>query len=107
MNIQKGAEAVSSGVPTAVQLDDGRWCLFIDYYGVKGAGQGYVPFVAPSMKSGEFIRSDAAFKFPYGFKHGTLLTITEEEYDRMKAHDWNDVPHTAFKALISPLYLAL
>ena len=44
------------------------------------------------MKSGEFIRSDAAFKFPYGFKHGTLLTITEEEYDRMKAHDWNDVP---------------
>lgn len=78
--------------PTAVRLDDGRWCLFIDYYGVKGAGQGYVPFVAPSLASGEFVRSDEAFHFPYGFKHGTILPITEAEFDRMKAHDWRDVP---------------
>ncbi len=78
--------------PTAVRLDDGRWCLFIDYYGVKGAGQGYIPFVAPSMAGGEFVRSDEQFAFPYGFKHGTILPITEEEYDRMMAHDWSDVP---------------
>ena len=77
--------------PTAVRLDDGRWCLFIDYYGVKGAGQGYVPFVAPSLSSGQFVRSDASFSFPYGFKHGTILTITDEEYERMLARDWNDV----------------
>lgn len=77
--------------PTAVRLEDGRWCLFIDYYGAKGAGQGYVPFVADSMASGCFVRSDAEFDFPYGFKHGTILTITEEEFDRMKAHDWTDV----------------
>lgn len=77
--------------PTAVRLDDGRWNLFLDYYGVRGAGQGYVPFIAPSLKSGAFVRSDAAFHFPYGFKHGTILTITEEEYERMKARDWNDV----------------
>ena len=77
--------------PTAVKLDDGRWCLFVDYYGVQGAGQGYVPFVAPSLQSGAFVRSDAAFSFPYGFKHGTILTITPEEYDRMAAHDWTDV----------------
>ncbi|MCH5187020.1 MAG: glycoside hydrolase family 43 protein [Oscillospiraceae bacterium] len=86
--------AVEEGLyeaPTAVRLCDGRWCLFIDYYGVRGAGQGYVPFVAPSMASGDFLRSDAAFEFPYGFKHGTILTITEEEFDRMKAHDWTDV----------------
>ena len=72
--------------------EDGQWCLFVDYYGAKGAGQGYVPFVAPSLKSGAFVRSDAAFSFPYGFKHGTILPITDEEYDRMKAHDWTDVP---------------
>lgn len=78
--------------PTAIQLDDGRWCLFLDYYGVAGAGQGYVPFVAPSLESADFVRSDEAFSFPYGFKHGTVLAITEEEYDRMKAHDWTDVP---------------
>jgi len=78
--------------PTAVRLDDGRWCLFLDYYGVPGAGQGYVPFVAESLKSAAFVRSDAAFHFPYGFKHGTILPITEEEFDRMKAHNWTDVP---------------
>ena len=77
--------------PTAVRLDDGRWCLFLDYYGVPGAGQGYVPFVADSLKNAEFKRSDAAFKFPYGFKHGTILEITEEEFKRMKAWDWSDV----------------
>lgn len=86
---------VSNGqyeAPTAVRLEDGRWCLFIDYYGVRGAGQGYVPFVAPSLASGAFVRSDDQFHFPYGFKHGTILTITEEEYARMKARDWMDVP---------------
>ena len=78
--------------PTAIRLEDGRWCLFLDYYGVAGAGQGYVPFIAPSLKSGGFVRSDDAFYFPYGFKHGTILEINEEEYERMKNHDWSDVP---------------
>ena len=78
--------------PTAVRLDDGRWCLFLDFYGVAGAGQGYVPFISPSLKSGDFVRSDASFDFPYGFKHGTILEITEEEYDRMKQHNWSDIP---------------
>ena len=77
---------------SAVRLDDGRWCLFLDYYGVAGKGQGYVPFVSDSLKSGDFVRSDAAFSFPYGFKHGTILRISEEEYSKMKAHDWTDVP---------------
>ena len=86
---------VEAGVyeaPTAVRLDDGRWCLFLDYYGVRGAGQGYVPFVADSLASGRFVRSDAAFAFPYGFKHGTILAITEAECERMLARDWRDVP---------------
>ncbi len=48
--------------------------------------------MAPNLKSGAFVRSDAAFSFPYGFKHGTILEITEAEYDRMKQHDWTDVP---------------
>ena len=82
--------------PTAVRLEDGRWCLFLDYYGVAGAGQGYVPFLANSLKSGEFVRSDADFSFPYGFKHGTILPISGKEYDRMKGHDWSDVPDGRF-----------
>ena len=93
-SFDESMSAIQAGLyeaPTAVRLDDGRWCLFVDYYGVRGAGQGYVPFVAPSLASGDFVRSDAAFAFPYGFKHGTILTLTEAEYDRMAAHDWTQV----------------
>ena len=32
--------------------------------GVPGAGQGYVPFVADSLASGKFVRSDASFLVP-------------------------------------------
>lgn len=81
-------EAGKYEAPTAMRLEDGRWCLFLDYYGVPGAGQGYVPFVAPSLKSGDFVRSDRAFSFPYGFKHGTILTIGEEEYKRLQNFQW-------------------
>ena len=89
----KSMEAIEEGkyeAATAVKLEDGRWCLFLDYYGVPGAGQGYVPFVADSLASGNFVRSDAAFSFPYGFKHGTILKISMEEYQRIKDHDWSD-----------------
>ena len=55
--------------------------------GVPGAGQGYVPFVADSLASGKFVRSDASFSFPYGYKHGTILPITEEDYERIKNQD--------------------
>ncbi len=90
-SFDRSMESVESGLyeaPTAVRLEDGKWCLFLDYYGVPGEGQGYVPFVAESLKSGEFLRSDRAFSFPYGFKHGTILTITMEEYERIKEHSW-------------------
>lgn len=89
----KSMEALESGkyeAPTAVRLEDGRWCLFLDYYGVPGAGQGYVPFVASSLAKADFVRSDRDFSFPYGFKHGTILRITGEEYQRIRGHDWSD-----------------
>lgn len=88
----RGIEAGLYEAPAAARLNDGRWCLFLDFYGVPGAGQGYVPFLANTLASGCFVRSDAAFAFPYGFKHGTILEMTEQEYDRMKAHDWTNVP---------------
>ncbi len=71
--------------PTAVRLEDGRWGLFLDYYGVPGEGQGYVPFVADSMESGRFVRSDERFYFPYGFKHGTIIQISTAEYERIRS----------------------
>ncbi|MCQ2432016.1 MAG: glycoside hydrolase family 43 protein [Clostridia bacterium] len=76
--------------PTAVELDDGRYCLFLDYYGVPGAGQGYVPFVSEDITTGIFRRADEEFSFPYGYKHGTILKITDEEYARIRDYDWSD-----------------
>lgn len=70
--------------PTCYRLPDGSWCLMLDFYGCEKAKQGYVPFVAKDISTGEFIRSDKAFSFPYGFKHGTVLVITDEEYERIK-----------------------
>lgn len=84
--------AIEAGLyegPTAVRMEDGRWCLFLDYYGVPGAGQGYVPFVADTLASGRFVRSDKQFSFPYGYKHGTVIPITIEEYERIRNHDWS------------------
>ena len=73
---------------TACRVEDGRWCLLLDYYGVPGEGQGYVPFLASSLESGEFTRADRAFSFPYGYKHGTVIPITEEEYHRIRSFRW-------------------
>ncbi|MEK4059695.1 MULTISPECIES: glycoside hydrolase family 43 protein [unclassified Paenibacillus] len=70
--------------PTAFKLSNGKWCLMLDFFGVEGEGQGYVPFIADEIDSGRFIRSDESFSFPYGFKHGTVLAITMEEYNRIK-----------------------
>jgi len=89
----KPVETNKYEAPTAFRLEDGRWCLLIDYYGVPGKGQGYVPYLADSLASGYFKRVDEEFSFPYGFKHGTVLTITPEEYERLRAlTEW---PETA------------
>ena len=49
-------------------------------------------YLIRKMKNGgDYVRSDASFSFPYGFKHGTILVISEEEYARMKDRDWKDV----------------
>ena len=69
--------------PTAFKMADGRWCLLIDYFGVPGKGQGYVPFLAPSLEDGRFERAREGFSFPYGFKHGTVLTLSPAEYERL------------------------
>lgn len=80
-------EVIQAGLyeaPTAVRVEDGKWCLFLDYYGVPGAGQGYIPFVADSLASGRFVRSDKDFRFPYGYKHGTIIKISQDEYERIR-----------------------
>ncbi|MCF0131744.1 MAG: glycoside hydrolase family 43 protein [Pseudobutyrivibrio sp.] len=76
--------------PCIYKLDKGGYVLNLDFFGLPGKGQGYVPFVADTMASGVFRRSDKDFSYPYGFKHGTILPISEEEYERIKTFDYDN-----------------
>lgn len=75
--------------PTACKIEDGSYNLMLDFFGVRGKGQGYVPFRAEDISTGRFLRSDGEFEYPYGFKHGTILAISEEEYESIKAFDYD------------------
>ncbi|HSK68617.1 MAG TPA: glycoside hydrolase family 43 protein [Candidatus Limnocylindria bacterium] len=79
------AEAAWYEAPAVYRLPDGRWVLMLDYYGVPGKGQGYVPFLAGTLADGRFTRAQEGFSFPYGFKHGTVMPITPEEFGRLLA----------------------
>lgn len=75
--------------PTACRLEDGSWSLMLDFFGVSGKGQGYVPFRSADISGGVFKRCDEEFEYPYGFKHGTILAISEEEYERIRTFDFD------------------
>jgi len=86
--LEGGAAAYEA--PTACRLEDGSWALMLDFFGVRGKGQGYVPFRSTDISSGVFKRCDEEFEYPYGFKHGTILAISEEEYERIKSFDFEE-----------------
>lgn len=71
------------------KLSDGKYALMLDFYGARGKKQGYVPFVSEDISKGVFLRDEENFTFPYRFKHGTVLPITEEEYERIKTFDFD------------------
>ena len=72
--------------PTTLVLPDGRWCLMLDFFGCEKPEMGYVPFVSSRPGDSNFSMSKESFSFPYGFKHGGIVEITDEEYDRVVAH---------------------
>jgi hypothetical protein len=64
----------AAGVPAT-------WCLLLDYY---SRGQGYKPFTTTDLASGKFTASND-IKFPFTFRHGSVLALSGEEYERVKA----------------------
>lgn len=74
---------------TTYTLPDGRWCLMLDFFGCPKDQMGYVPFVSKAQGDTAFKRADSEFSFPYGFKHGRFIQITEEEYCRLKKYYGN------------------
>lgn len=72
--------------PTTLCMPDGKWCLMLDFFGCDKEKMGYVPFLSDAVGDASFRRADEAFSFPYGFKHGHAVEITEQEYDALCAH---------------------
>ncbi|MBR2413966.1 MAG: glycoside hydrolase family 43 protein [Clostridia bacterium] len=70
--------------PTTYILPDGRWCLMLDFFGCEKEKMGYVPFISETPGVAEFERRAELVSFPYGFKHGGVIEITDEEYERLK-----------------------
>lgn len=56
------------------------WCLILDYY---TKSKGYQPFVTNDLAGGQFIPGEG-FHFPFPFRHGSVLALSEEEYLRVK-----------------------
>lgn len=56
------------------------WCLMLDFY---SRGEGYKPFTTTDLASGKFTANDT-IKFPFRFRHGSVLTLTPAEYERVK-----------------------
>lgn len=70
--------------PTTYTLPDGKWCLMLDFFGCEKDKMGYVPFISSTPGDMNFERCPEKFSFPYGFKHGKVIEITQEEYERLK-----------------------
>ena len=70
--------------PTVYTLPDGRWCLMLDFFGCEREKMGYVPFISSKPGDTNFERCPELVSFPYGFKHGGVIEITDEEYERLK-----------------------
>lgn len=72
--------------PTTYVLPDGKWCLMLDFFGCEKDKMGYVPFVSDSPGNALFKMDKEDFSFPYGFKHGRVIEISEKEYKHIYNH---------------------
>lgn len=77
-----GAGAISRGEGPLVfkANNEEKWYLFIDEYGARG----YVPFETDDLTSGQWTIENN-YQLPSRPRHGTVLPITQQEYDRVQA----------------------
>ncbi|MGV9348472.1 family 43 glycosylhydrolase [Streptomyces spiralis] len=77
-----GSGAISRGEgPTVFKSNTAeKWYMFVDEYG----GRGYVPFETTDLDSGRWTPS-TDYQLPASPRHGTVLPVTQAEYDRLLA----------------------
>ncbi|MFF7043030.1 family 43 glycosylhydrolase [Streptomyces massasporeus] len=78
--IGKGAMDRGEGPTVFKSNTEKKWYLFIDEYG----GRGYVPFETTDLASGKWTPS-TNYQLPASPRHGTVLPVTQREYDRLLA----------------------
>jgi hypothetical protein len=73
--------------PACYQVEPARdgnpatWCLLLDQY---SRGTGYHPFITHDIAAGQFSPGED-FRFPFHFRHGSVLPISSQELARLKA----------------------
>ena len=75
----EGPAAFQLAAPNA-ESGSGTWCLMLDH-----PGKGYDPFMTTNLTSGKFTRS-SEMKFPFVFRHGSILPLSADEYQRLKSN---------------------
>lgn len=63
----------------AADGEPATWCLILDHY---AKGRGYQPFITKDLNSGQFEAAEG-FHFPFRFRHGSVLPISDAEYQRL------------------------
>ncbi|GFJ89341.1 family 43 glycosylhydrolase [Phytohabitans rumicis] len=78
--IGKGSINQGEGPTIFKSNTEEKWYLFIDEFG----GRGYVPFESTDLESGVWTMS-TNYALPSRPRHGTVLPVTQAEYDRLLA----------------------
>jgi beta-xylosidase/uncharacterized protein YjdB len=76
--IGKGSISQGEGPTIFKSNTENKWYLFIDEFG----GRGYIPFETTDLESGQWTLS-TGYSFPTRPRHGTVLPVTQAEYDRV------------------------
>jgi hypothetical protein len=78
--IGQGALSQGEGPLVFKSNTEDKWYLYIDEYG----GRGYVPFSTTDLNSGKWT-PEPTYTMPSRPRHGTILPVTQTEYDRISA----------------------
>ncbi|OAH13686.1 family 43 glycosylhydrolase [Streptomyces jeddahensis] len=76
--IGKGAMSAAEGPLVFKSNTEEKWYAFLDEFG----GRGYIPFETTDLASGNWTPS-TDYDLPAKPRHGTVLPVTQAEYDRL------------------------
>ena len=80
INGEDGASVFGYEGPTIFKYHgENKWCLMLDNYAKQ---EGYKPFVTDDIARGNFV-SPPPMDFDMIYRHGTVMPITDEEYERL------------------------